>query len=110
MTVEEIQKATIQKVGALMSPIVDDFEQNKDLTYSELSKKWSEYTESLTFMKFLTICEILTDNGVINPFEKNKDNILKASVVQISTPFFEDCVNEYYYTKIRPIINAKFLI
>ena len=107
MTPEQIKKATIQKVDLLMSSIVKDFEDNKNLSYNELSQKWSDYKDNLNFERFSVICEILTDNGVVDPFKKNSDNVRKASVVQISYPIFDDYINEYYYTKIKPIINVR---
>ena len=49
-------------------------------------------------LKFKTFC------FVGNNFDKVED-VFYATLLYVN----DDCVNEYYYTKIRPIINAKFL-
>ena len=108
MTPEQIQKATIEKLDLIMLSIVKEFEENKDLSYEVLSNNWENYIQKLHTDKFEIICNILTENGVENPFKKNSDNFLKSSVVTISSLTFDKVVNEYYVEKLKPIIVKNF--
>jgi hypothetical protein len=108
MTPEQIQKTTIEKLDLIMLPIVKEFEENKALSYEVLSTNWEKHIQKLYIDKFEIICNILIENGVENPFEKNSDNILKASVVTISSLTFDNTVNKYYTEKLKPIIVKNF--
>jgi hypothetical protein len=108
MTPEQIQKATIEKLDLIMLSIVKEFEENKDLSYEVLSNNWKNYIEKLHIDKFEIICNILTENGVENPFKKNSDSALKASVIAISSLTFDKTVNTYYTEKLKPVIVKNF--
>ena len=104
MTVEQIQKTTIEKVDLIMLPIVKYFEDNKNSSYEDLLNKWNDFKQKLHKDKFEIVCEILTENGIEDPFKKNSDNVIKSLVINFSSLTFDKTVNTLYTDKIKPII------
>ena len=91
-------------VDELMIPIVNYFENNKDLSISELSTEWEKIKDQLHINRYEAIWTILIENGVKEPSKFNSDNKIKAILVQHFPKFYDSDIDEYYYTKIKPII------
>lgn len=104
MHIPTLKDRAKSEVDNLMTPIVNYFEENKSLPKEELFSKWEDYKQEFHTNKYEIVCEILIENGVKDLGKRGADVKIKSIVTQLFPGFFDENVNDYYITKIKPFI------
>lgn len=89
----------------IMNSILTSFEDSNSLNYAELVSKWEYSKNEVRAKMYAYIYNSISKEGVdLNNISEN-DHLTIKIITDIFPDKIESIINEYYYTKIRPIIN-----